>query len=150
IWAEYQATANEKDAYGNNVQHLIGLPTSDETDVPGVTGARMNTFSGGDIYWSPATGAHVLYGAIVGEYQATANEKDAYGNVVQGLIGLPTSDEMNVPGVKGGRMNTFQGGSIYWSAGTGAHVVYGAIGGEYQATAGEKDAYGTVVRSILG
>ena len=30
-------------------------------------------------------------------------------------------------------MNTFQGGAIYWSPTTGAHVVYGAIGAEYAA-----------------
>ena len=39
---------------------------------------------------------------------------------------------MNVPGVAGGRMNTFAGGAaIYWSQATGAHVIYGAIATEY-------------------
>jgi hypothetical protein len=49
---------------------------------------------------------------------------------VQKDLGAPTSDEMNVPGVAG-RMNTFQGGTIYWSAGTGAHVVYGSTAAQY-------------------
>ena len=59
----------------------------------------MNTFQGGAIYWSPTTGAHVVYGAIGAEYAALAHETDAYGRDVKLVLGLPTSDEMNVPGV---------------------------------------------------
>jgi hypothetical protein len=142
--AEYAATAQETDAYGTVVQQILGLPTSDEMDVPGVPGARMVTFQGGAIYWSQSTGAHVVYGAIGAEYAATAQKTDAYGTVVQGILGLPTSDEMNVQGVAGARMNTFQGGTVYWSGGptgTGAHVVYGAIGAKY-ASLGGPAAYG--------
>ena len=110
----------------------------------------MTTFQGGTIYWSPATGGHVVYGGIGAEYAATANERDAYGTVVQRILGMPTSDEAGVPGVPGARMTTFQGGTIYWSPATGGHVVYGGIGAEYAATANERDAYGTVVQRILG
>ena len=77
------------------------MPTSDEAGVPGVPGARMTTFQGGTIYWSAATRAHVLYGDIRAEYNATANERDAYGTVVQRILGMPTSDEAGVPGVPG-------------------------------------------------
>jgi uncharacterized protein with LGFP repeats len=131
INAEYQRTAYETDYYGRDVQALLGAPTSDEMNVPGVPGARLNTFVGGTIYWSPGTGAHVVYGAIAAEYAATVNERGGTGVVVKALLGLPTSDEMNVPGVPGARMNTFQGGAIFWSPGTGAHTVYGAIGSYY-------------------
>ena len=72
----------------------------------------MNTFQGGAIYWSPTTGAHVVYGAIGAEYAALAHETDAYGRNAQLVLGLPTSDEMNVPGVSGARMETFQGGAV--------------------------------------
>jgi uncharacterized protein with LGFP repeats len=152
IWLEYVHTASETDAHGTVVQNLLGLPTSDEMDVPGMPGARMNTFQGGNIYWSTSStnGAHVLYGATVGEYLATANETDAYGTVVQSILGLPTNDEQDVPGVAGGRMTTFQGGTIYWSPATnGAHAVYGAIGAEYVHTASETDAHGIVVHNAL-
>src|SRR5271166_6375320 len=136
IGAEYAATAYETDAYGRVVQQILGAPTSDEMNVPGVPGARMNTFQGGAIYWSPTTGAHVVYGAIGAEYAALAHETDAYGRDAQLVLGLPTSDEMNVPGVSGARMNTFQGGAIYWSPTTGAHVVYGAIFALYKSLGG--------------
>ena len=150
IGAEYAALAHETDAYGRVVQQILGAPTSDEMNVPGVPGARMNTFLGGAIYWSPTTGAHVVYGAIGAEYAALAHETDAYGRDAQLVLGLPTSDEMNVPGVSGARMNTFQGGAIYWSPTTGAHVVYGAIGAEYAALAHETDAYGRDAQLVLG
>ena len=150
IGREYAATTGETDAYGTNVQAILGQPTSSEQDVPGVAGAQEMRFQGGTIYWSPTTGAHVVYGAIGGEYAATDQETDAGGNNVQALIGLPTGDEQNVPGVAGARETTFQNGTIYWSPATGAHVVYGAIGGEYAATAQETDAGGNNVQILIG
>lgn len=139
ILSKFEATANETDAYGTVVQQILGCPTSDETDVPGVPGARMNTFEGGAIYWSPKSpdGAHVVYGAIAAEYAATANETDANGHIIQQVLGLPTSDEMDVPGVAGARMNAFQNGTIYWSpSSNGAHAIYGAIGDKYNSLGG--------------
>lgn len=150
IGGEYQATAYETDAYGRVVRQILGAPTSDEMNVPGVSGARMNTFQGGTIYWSSSTGAHGVYGAIGAEYAALAHETDAGGRDAQLVVGLPTSDEMNVPGISGARMNTFQGGAIYWSSSTGAHAVYGLIWGEYQATGNEHDFYGNVVQHLIG
>jgi hypothetical protein len=139
---EYAATAGETDVHGTVVQSILGAPTSDETDVPDVPGARMVTYQGGTIYWSAATGAHVVYGDIGAKYNS-AGGPTAYG--------LPTSDEANVPAVPGERVTYFQGGrAIYWSAATGAHLVYGDIGAEYAATAGETDYYGGCVQGDLG
>jgi hypothetical protein len=147
---EFFATGKEKDAYGTVVEKLIGLPTSDQASFLGTSGGAITQLKGGVICWSQATGAHVVYGAIGGEYAATAHETDAGGRVVQTVLGLPTSDEVNDPYVSGARMNTFQGGAIYWSQATGAHVVYGAIGAEYAATAHQTDAGGRVVQTVLG
>jgi uncharacterized protein with LGFP repeats len=154
IRAEYNVTASETTSSGGSVKQYIGLPTSDEMNVPGVPGARMNTFQRGAIYWSPVPGlgAHVVYGAIGAEYDATAAETTSSGGSVKQYIGLPTSDEMNVPGVPGASMNIFQRGAIYWSpvAGLGAHVVYGAIGAEYDATAAETTSSGGSVKQYIG
>jgi uncharacterized protein with LGFP repeats len=124
IGAELGATADKTDAYGHSVRGILGLATSDES---AGFGGRFNHFQGGDIDWSAATGAHAVIGAIGQEYAATASEVDAYGNSVQKILGLPIGDETNVPGLAGARMQTFQGGTIYWSAQTGAHALYGAI-----------------------
>ncbi len=149
IGADYAATAVERDAFGNHVQKLLGMPTGDETDVLGVPGARMQTFQGGTIYYSPTAGTHVIIGAIAGEYDYTRFEGDLFGTSVQTILGLPTGEETNVPGVSGARMQTFQGGTIY-SSGSGTYAVYGAIGGQYAATAYQVDAFGKSVQKILG
>ena len=141
IGGEYAATAREVDVVGNNVQKILGMPTGDESNVPGFAGARMQTFQGGVIY-SSAAGTHAVIGAIRAEYAATAGEGDAVGNNVQKILGMPAGEETNVPGVAGARMQAFQGGTIYWSAATGAHVVYGAIGGRYGTMGGAAGVLG--------
>jgi uncharacterized protein with LGFP repeats len=118
-----------------------GLPNSEEQDVPAVPGERVSYFQGGAIYWSPATGAHLVYGGIGLEYTATANETDYYGQNVQTLLGAPTSDEMST-GTVVGRMNTFQGGNIYWGGGGGGHAVYGGILAKYKSIGGAKSVLG--------
>lgn len=90
-----------------------GWPTTDELPTPRGPG-RYNHFDGGSIYWSPSTGAHFVYGAIRDLWASMAWE--------QGPLGLPTSDEMDVPGVPGARRNTFEGGDITWTPWAGARV----------------------------
>jgi len=87
----------------------MGYPTTDES--PSADGVgRYNGFTGGDgaaIYWSPATGAQSVHGAIRARWASLGYEN--------GALGYPTSDEFAVPG---GRRNTFQHGSITFSNGT--------------------------------
>jgi hypothetical protein len=137
INAEYTHTAAEADAYGANVRSLLGANTTGIVSVPGVSGAYVEKFhDNGAIYWSASTGAHVVFGGIGAEYANLATETDAYGTNVQSIVGLPTSDEISLPGVSGARENTFQGGQIVWSGPTGAHVVFGGIGGLYDGMGG--------------
>src|SRR5271157_4758776 len=69
------------------------------------------------------------------EYAVTASERDFYGNVVQTDLGPSNPKwETSVPGVPGAKMENYKdNGAIYWSGSpsTGASVVYGAIGAEY-------------------
>ncbi len=64
------------------------------------------------IYWSLATGAHVVTGEI----------RDAWlaGGGPGGPLGYPVADEAAVPG--GGRVSRFQHGEIAWSSQAGAAV----------------------------
>jgi len=101
---------------------FAGFPTSDEQ---AVVGGRASTFTGATIYWSPGTGAHEVHGLIRAHYQALGGPASQ--------AGLPTSDET---AVVGGRANTFTGATIYWSSGTGAHEVHGAIGSAYLSYGG--------------
>jgi uncharacterized protein with LGFP repeats len=101
---------------------VLGNPTTAETGCPDGVG-RFNHFdahgAGGSIYWTPSLGAHEVHGAIHAKWQALGWET--------GVCGYPITDESTCPdGV--GRYNHFdKGSSIYWTPGTGAHQVGGAI-----------------------
>ncbi|HEU0101294.1 MAG TPA: hypothetical protein VFR07_03165 [Mycobacteriales bacterium] len=114
----------------------LGLPTSDEVNV---SGGRGNSFSGGSVLWSGGTGARAVYGAIGARYRAL--------NGPDGVLGLPTSDEVDVPG---GRALTFQGGAVLWSGTTGAHEVYGMIDGKYDELRGAEGPLGLPLSGEVG
>jgi uncharacterized protein with LGFP repeats len=81
-------------------------------------GGCLQLFQGGSIYWSPATGARAVDGAI----------RDTWGSKgwELGYFGYPVADARC--GLRGGGcLQLFQGGSIYWSPATGARAVDGAI-----------------------
>ncbi|WP_127782328.1 SpoIID/LytB domain-containing protein [Rhodococcus sp. X156] len=95
----------------------LGLPITGELGTPNGRG-RYNHFQSGSLYWSPATGAQEVYGAVRDVWAAQRWEA--------GVLGFPTTGETATS--KGtGRYNHFEGGSVYWSPATGAHEVHGAI-----------------------
>jgi uncharacterized protein with LGFP repeats len=102
----------------------LGPPTSDTASTPdGVAQYSHFTNNGniGSIYYTAATGAHALYGEIRKRWAALDYERG---------LGYPTTDEGGTPdGV--GRYNHFikgsNVGSIYYTAGTGAHAIFGEI-----------------------
>ena len=107
-------------------ERTLGYPITDM--FCGLQGGLRQHFSNGaSIYWSPATGAHAVQGAIRGEYAALGWEHG---------LGYPTGDMFCGLG-NGGCGQFFQGGAIYWSPGTGAHAVSGAILGEWGRTGWE-------------
>ncbi len=108
-----------------------GYPTSDETgatDADGMT-VRYNTLSnGGAIYWSAQDGAHLIYGDI---YQKWLS----FDGLHNPTYGIPVTDEASADSVS--RFNDFKyGGSIYWTATNGAHLIYGSIKTKWLATGG--------------
>ncbi|RBY91754.1 hypothetical protein DQ244_10735 [Blastococcus sp. TBT05-19] len=119
----------------------LGLPLSDVTALPG--GGRFAHFQGGSVYWTQATGARVLSGAVRDRWAAQGWEN--------GPLGFPTSDATTLAG--GGQYAHFQNGSVYWSSGTGAHVVSGAVRDRWAAAGWEAGSLGfptTDVQSLAG
>lgn len=114
----------------------LGLPTTDESDVTGAPGARMNIFTQGEVYWNPTLGSHAVYGAIGLKYRAVGGPA---------ALGLPISDESDVAGVPSARYSGFERGQIYWSAQTGAQMVYGGILGKYLLLGGAGSSLGLPV-----
>lgn len=88
----------------------LGFPLTNETTTPDRIG-RYNHFEGGSIYWSPRTGAHAVYGAILARWRSLGWELS--------YLGYPTSTEFSVPG---GRRTNFERGYIQWDARTGAVI----------------------------
>jgi len=115
----------------------LGLPGTDELPTAD-GGGRYNHFTGSggaSIYWTPASGAHAIQGAIRTLWAAAGWERS--------LLGYPTTDETTTPdGV--GRYNHFTGsaGSIYWTPASGAHEVHGAIAARWAAVGWERSPLG--------
>jgi uncharacterized protein with LGFP repeats len=68
------------------------------------------------IFWSPATGAHTIYGAIREKWASMGWERSA--------LGFPTSDEFQEGAY---RRSNFQGGYIIWTS-KGGPVALGPDG----------------------
>jgi uncharacterized protein with LGFP repeats len=86
-------------------------------------------FQGGSVYWTRATGARVLTGAVRDTWARAGWET--------GVLRYPTTDVTTTPDGRG-RFAHFQGGSVYWSQATGAHVVRSAVLGAWAATGWEQ------------
>jgi uncharacterized protein with LGFP repeats len=80
----------------------LGYPLTDE--LPAANGGRRTHFQNGAIFWSPATGAHVVTGTIHDEWAAQGWEA--------GYLGYPTSEEYPSPDVTGWGKQDFQGGEV--------------------------------------
>jgi uncharacterized protein with LGFP repeats len=111
---------------------FLGQPSTDELGTPDGVG-RFNHFQGGSIYWTPTIGAHEVHGAIRGKWADMGWERS--------FLGYPLTDESPTPdGI--GRFNHFQGGSIYWTPGIGAHEVHGAIRDKWASMGWERSFLG--------
>lgn len=99
----------------------LGFPTSKETCGLKGSGCYQN-YQNGAIVWSPATGPHVSRGEIRKDWASRGYEN--------GGLGYPVTEEIcDTPGA--GCRQEYQGGTILWSSGTGAHSVNGGIKGRY-------------------
>ncbi|WP_328294896.1 hypothetical protein OG218_19600 [Kineococcus sp. NBC_00420] len=109
----------------------LGAPLTDEQRTPQRAGA-YNHFQGGSIYWSPATGAHEVRGAVRDRWAALGWETG---------LGFPTTGDQRTP-TRPGTYTHFEGGSVYWSPSTGAHAVRGAFRDAWAASGWENGPLG--------
>jgi len=58
------------DSIGATAQASLGQLTSNEEDVPGVPGGRVSNFQTASIFWSAATGPHIVRAAIWAKYMS--------------------------------------------------------------------------------
>ena len=102
---------------------MFGEPTTDETSLPDGMGRFSDFRLQASSYWTPRTGAHLVYGLIRADWRTLGAQ--------HGPLGYPLTDERN--SISGrGRVNNFQFGGIYWLRGTpAAKSVHGAIYTKY-------------------
>jgi uncharacterized protein with LGFP repeats len=103
---------------------VLGYPLTDDAQTPGANG-YWNNFQYGALLWSAGTSSHMVRGAILDKYWALGGPA--------GPLGFPDGDDAAVPG---GFTTSFTGGALYWSSGTGAHMIRGAIYDEYTTFGG--------------
>ena len=108
----------------------IGYPVAEAVEIDG---GLVQEFENGWLTRHPNGDVHSLvHGAIA----------EKYGEIgtADSDLGYPTSDEIAIPG---GAFQEFDGGNIYWSAQTGAHVVeYGAIFDQWGNSGYEQGEFG--------
>lgn len=115
---------------------VLGLPVAAEAC--GLKGSGCSQrFDKGNIYWAPGTGGHVVWGGILGRWTA--------GGAQNSSLGYPLTEE--TCGTSGGCVQHFQGGSIFYSPTTGAHVARGAIGSRYSAAGTTRSTLGYPITS---
>lgn len=95
-------------------------------------------FADGQIFFTPDTGAHLIYGAILDRYQSLGGPADSD-------LGFPTINE--VAGLAGPdtRVSTFSASdkpAIFWTPDTGAFAVRGAINAAWDKLGGSAGALG--------
>ena len=110
-------------------------------DVYPIGDGYAQNFSGGKMFFTPATGAHLLYGAVLDKYTELGGPADSD-------LGFPTLDE--VPGLVGpdSRVSTFSAAdkpAIFWTPDTGAWVVRGAMNIAWDKLGGSAGTLGVPV-----
>jgi len=98
-------------------------------------------FSDGKIFFTPTTGAHLVYGAILDKYESLGGPADSD-------LGFPNLD--TVAGLVGpkSRVNTFSASdkpAIFWTPDTGAWSVRGALNAAWDKLGGSAGTLGVPV-----
>ncbi len=110
---------------------VLGTPVGGEY---AVTGGTAQNYTQGRMYYSPATGAHVVRGAILARYLTLGGPA--------GALRLPSTDQTGTPD-RIGRYNQFSAGAaIYWTPATSAHAVLGAIRVRWSQLGAERSPLG--------
>jgi hypothetical protein len=102
---------DEKYRLFSGAQGMLGYATNQEQVTADGRG-RYRLYQHGSIYYTPQTGAHLVYGGIREQWTGMGSERSE--------LGYPTSDEVATP--DGGRIQYFEHGIITWTERDGAIV----------------------------
>ncbi|WP_156135190.1 hypothetical protein [Arthrobacter sp. L77] len=92
---------------------VLGFPDGEETCGLKNRGCYQ-AFQGGEIFWSPTTGAEITYNSPIRTTYRTAGAEN-------GILGYPANAQ--ICGIRdAGCYQSFQGGEIFWSTASGAEI----------------------------
>ncbi|WP_029111065.1 hypothetical protein [Mycobacterium sp. URHD0025] len=106
-------------------------------DVYAVGSGFAQNFAGGKMFFTPATGAHFMQGAILEKYESL-------GGAADGDLGFPTIDE-GAGRAADSRNSTLSAPDhpvIFWTPSTGARVVRGAVNAAWDKLGGSAGVLG--------
>lgn len=98
-------------------------------------------FSSGKIFFTPATGAHLVYGAVLDKYESLGGPADSD-------LGFPNIDTVAGLVSPRSRVNTFSASdkpAIFWTPDTGAWAVRGALNAAWDKLGGSAGQLGVPV-----
>jgi uncharacterized protein with LGFP repeats len=98
------------------VSGYLGGATGGKTPI---AGGWWQPYQNGSLYYWPPSGAWVVQGRILVHYLALGGPT--------GFLGYPTTDETGTPDLVGRYNHFWNNGSIYWTPGTDARSIHGAI-----------------------
>ncbi|MGI8751195.1 MAG: DUF2961 domain-containing protein [Acidimicrobiales bacterium] len=109
----------------------------------------VQNYQGGEILWTPGTGAHEVHGVIRAHYDALGGPSS--------FLGFPATDETGTADGFG-RFNHFSSSadagnidsSIYWTPSTGAWSIHGAIQAKWASLGWERSFLGYPVTDETG
>ncbi|MBK1784994.1 PQQ-dependent sugar dehydrogenase [Prauserella sp. ASG 168] len=135
LHATYTTPVQQRYSSDAGLRGVLGAPTGPEVIEGGV---YYRPYAGGRLYWSAPTGTKAVFGAIHDRYVALGAHR---------ALGPPSTEETSTPG-NTGRYNHFAGlpgagpASIYWTASTGAHGIWGEIRKKWAALGWERSPLG--------
>ncbi len=109
---------------------LLGAATQ---GVRAVRGGAAQTFTNGEVYFSPRTGAHAVLGAIAIRYRAVGGPA---------TIGFPIADEQAAGDGRYSQFGWPGGAHIYWSPATRASLLTGGVLRAWLASGGVGGPFG--------
>src|SRR5689334_4553165 len=126
ITATWQATGGDTGP--------LGPPSG---DVYPVGAGFAQNFASGKVFFTPATGAHFMQGAILEKYESL-------GGAADGDLGFPTIDEGpgRAPNSVNSTLSAPDNPVIFWTPDTGAHVVRGPINAAWDRLGGSSGVLG--------
>ncbi len=113
--ARYLTPIGRRYAASAALRRSLGSPVAPE-DVSGAV--RYRIYQRGRLFWSAATGVHLLNGPVLRKYRASGGFR---------ALGVPTRDVGDTTDGRGRYADLSKNASVYWSAETGAHEVHGKI-----------------------